>query len=87
MGREEQAKGGLKLRSGIKQEGVDLGLGAGSALCMFIGVRAGPTLCSLKMPMGYGDNPFGNGLSLSASLRKLLCSNSINVLFTILNYP
>lgn len=41
---------------------------------MFIAESAGPALCSLRMPMGCGENQFSNGLSLSDALRKLLCS-------------
>ena len=49
---------------------------------MFIGVRAGPTLCSPRMPLGCAENQFINSLSLSAALRKLLCSaKGIRVLF------
>lgn len=55
---------------------------------MFIALRAWPALCSLRMPMGCGENQFNNGLSLSAALRKLLCSaKGIRALFKILNYP
>ena len=54
---------------------------------MFVGVRAGP----VPVPggaMGSGENQFSNGLSLSAALRKLLCSaKGISVLFKILKYP
>lgn len=58
---------------------------------MFIGVCAGPTLCSPRIPTGCGENQFSNSLSLYAALRKLLCSaKGIHVLFCffkILNYP
>lgn len=40
------------------------------------------------VPTGCAENQFSNGLSLSAALRKLLCSaKGISVLFKILNYP
>lgn len=55
LGKEEQ-KRKSKLRSGAVQEGVDRGFQARSAPSMFIGVRAGPALCSLRMPMGCGEN-------------------------------
>lgn len=55
---------------------------------MFIGIHAGPTLCSPRMPTGYAENQFSNSLSLSAALRKLLCSaKGIHVLFKVPNYP
>lgn len=55
---------------------------------MFIGIHAGPTLCSPRMPTGCAENQFSNSLSLSAALRKLLCSaKGIHVLFKVLNYP
>lgn len=67
---------------------MDLGFQAWNALSMFIGVHAGPTLCSPRMPTGCGENKFSNGLSLSAALTKLPCSaKGIIILFKILNYP